>query len=130
MAALKAGKWQIGVGTTLRGKTLGIFGYGRIGAEVAQVGKAFGMKVLVWAREASRKKARADGYEVAASKEEFFARVRRAEPAHAPGGATRGIVKRDGLRAHEADRDLRQHQPRAARREGRAGGGAARRAPG
>src|SRR5438045_3869484 len=51
VAALKAGQWQIGVGTTVRGKTLGIFGYGRIGAEVAKVGKAFGMKVLVWERE-------------------------------------------------------------------------------
>ena len=53
MAALKAGNWQIGVGTTLRGKTLGIYGYGRIGAVVAGYGKAFGMNVLVWAREAS-----------------------------------------------------------------------------
>src|SRR5579864_8985991 len=51
MAALKAGKWQIGVGHTLRGKTLGIYGYGRIGAVVAGYGKAFGMRVLVWARE-------------------------------------------------------------------------------
>ena len=51
MAALKAGKWQIGVGHTLRGKTLGIYGYGRIGAVVAGYGKAFGMNVLVWARE-------------------------------------------------------------------------------
>ena len=54
MAALKAGKWQIGVGNTLRGKTLGIYGYGRIGSVVAGYGKAFGMKVLVWAREDSR----------------------------------------------------------------------------
>jgi len=72
MAALKAGKWQIGVGHTLRGKTLGIYGYGRIGAVVAGYGKAFGMKVLVWAREASRARARADGWETAPSKEAFF----------------------------------------------------------
>jgi len=71
-AALKAGKWQVGVGYTLRGKTLGIYGYGRIGAVVAGYGKAFGMKVLVWAREDSRAKARADGYAVAESKEQFF----------------------------------------------------------
>ena len=51
MASLKSGNWQIGVGHTLRGKTLGIYGYGRIGAVVAGYGKAFGMKVLVWARE-------------------------------------------------------------------------------
>jgi D-3-phosphoglycerate dehydrogenase / 2-oxoglutarate reductase len=73
MAALKAGKWQIGVGATLRGKTLGIFGYGRIGATVAGYGKAFGMKVVAWAREESLKRAHADGYATARSKAEFFA---------------------------------------------------------
>jgi len=72
MGALKAGRWQIGVGQSLRGKTLGIFGYGRIGAAVAGYGRAFGMKVLVWAREASLQRARADGYATAASKAEFF----------------------------------------------------------
>jgi D-3-phosphoglycerate dehydrogenase len=72
MAALRAGKWQIGVGNSLRGKTLGIFGYGRIGGAVANYGKAFGMNVVVWAREASLAKARADGYATARSKEAFF----------------------------------------------------------
>jgi len=72
MASLRAGTWQIGVGHTLRGKTLGIYGYGRIGAAVAGYGKAFGMKVLVWAREASLQRARADGYEVAPGKRAFF----------------------------------------------------------
>ena len=57
MAALRAGRWQIGVGSTLRGKTLGIYGYGRIGAVVAGYGRAFGMNVTVWAREASRARA-------------------------------------------------------------------------
>ena len=74
MAALKAGKWQaypIGIG--LRGKTLGIYGYGKIGAVVAGYGKAFGMNVLAWGRESTLGKARADGYAVAASKDEFFA---------------------------------------------------------
>ena len=73
MASLKAGTWQIGVGTTLRHKTLGIYGYGRIGAAVAAVGRAFGMNVLVWAREATLSKARADGYATAPSKAAFFA---------------------------------------------------------
>jgi D-3-phosphoglycerate dehydrogenase / 2-oxoglutarate reductase len=73
VAALKAGRWQIGVGTTLRGKTLGVYGYGRIGSAVAGYGRAFGMQVQVWAREATREKARAEGYAVAASKESFFA---------------------------------------------------------
>ena len=52
-ASLRAGHWQMGVGNTLRAKTLGIYGYGRIGSAVAGYGRAFGMKVLVWAREAS-----------------------------------------------------------------------------
>lgn len=72
MASLRAGTWQIGVGTTLREKTLGIFSYGRIGAVVAGYGKAFGMNVQVWGREASRERARADGYAVAPSKAAFF----------------------------------------------------------
>lgn len=72
MQSLKQGHWQIGVGHTLRGKTLGIYGYGRIGAEVASYGKAFGMKILAWAREQSRERAKQDGYAVANSKQEFF----------------------------------------------------------
>src|SRR5262249_43062547 len=72
VAALKRGKWQAGFGRTVRGKTLGIYGYGRIGAVVAGYGKAFGMKVLVWARPDSLARARADGHAVADSKELFF----------------------------------------------------------
>ncbi len=72
MASLKAGRWQVGVGDTLRGKTLGVYGYGRIGSTVAGYGKAFGMKVLVWAREEARSKAKADGYAAAESKRAFF----------------------------------------------------------
>ena len=72
MAALKAGRWQIGVGHSLRGKTLGIYGYGRIGAAVAGYGKAFGMNVLVWARQASLERAQADGHAAAAGREAFF----------------------------------------------------------
>jgi D-3-phosphoglycerate dehydrogenase len=73
MAALRAGHWQVGVGTSLRDKTLGIFGYGRIGAVVAGYGRAFGMNVLVWSSETSMARARQDGYAAAASKEAFFA---------------------------------------------------------
>lgn len=72
VAALKAGRWQSTVGYGLRGKTLGIYGYGRIGAVIAGYGRAFGMKVLVWAREASLARARADGYAAARSKDVFF----------------------------------------------------------
>jgi D-3-phosphoglycerate dehydrogenase len=73
MESLKAGKWQMGVGTTLRGKTLGIYGYGRIGGVVASYGRAFGMNVQVWARPQTLEAARKDGYTTAASKEAFFA---------------------------------------------------------
>jgi D-3-phosphoglycerate dehydrogenase / 2-oxoglutarate reductase len=73
VAALKAGIWQTGVFHTLRGRTLGIFGYGRIGEAVAGYGRAFGMNVLVWAREETCKKAAQDGYAVAPSKQAFFA---------------------------------------------------------
>jgi D-3-phosphoglycerate dehydrogenase len=72
VAALKAGRWQSTVGTGLRGKTLGIFGYGRIGGVVAGYGKAFGMKVVAWGREGTLARARADGHDAAASKEAFF----------------------------------------------------------
>ena len=72
MSALKAGKWQIGVGNDLRGKTLGIYGYGRIGSVVAGYGKAFGMNILVWAREGSLNQARSDGFAAARNKEQFF----------------------------------------------------------
>ena len=67
MRSLQEGHWQIGVGSTLRGRTLGIHGYGRIGSTVAGYGKAFGMRVLVWARDPSRARAKADGHDVASS---------------------------------------------------------------
>jgi D-3-phosphoglycerate dehydrogenase / 2-oxoglutarate reductase len=71
-AALKAGRWQVGVGTTLRGKTLGLYGWGRIAHVVAGYGRSFGMNVLVWAREGSRERARREGFAVAESKGAFF----------------------------------------------------------
>jgi D-3-phosphoglycerate dehydrogenase len=74
VAALKAGKWQAWpVGTGLRGKTLGIYAYGLIGGVVAGYGKAFGMRVIAWGREASKNRAAADGFEVAASRAALFA---------------------------------------------------------
>ena len=72
VAALKVGRWQTAMGITLRSKTLGIYGYGRIGKVVAGYGQAFGMRILVWAREESRARAAADGMATAASKEDFF----------------------------------------------------------
>ena len=81
---LKHGAWQqsglkvasmppnFGIGSVLHGKTLGIWGYGRIGQLVAGYGKAFGMQVLVWGSDASRQKAQNDGYTPAPSRESFF----------------------------------------------------------
>jgi len=72
VADLKLGKWQTAMGTTLRSKTLGIYGYGRIGKAVAGYGQAFGMNVLIWASEPSRARASTDGLAVAGSKDEFL----------------------------------------------------------
>ncbi len=73
MSSLRDGTWQIGVGNTLRGKTFGVHGYGRIGATVAGYARAFGMQVLVWSREESRQRAISDGYAVASIAEDFYA---------------------------------------------------------
>lgn len=97
MAALKAGQWQIGVGSTLRDKTLGLFGYGRIAAAVAGYGRAFGMRVLVWAREEGRARAVADGYEAAADKASFFAACDVLSLQMRLVDATRGIVTAEDL---------------------------------
>jgi D-3-phosphoglycerate dehydrogenase / 2-oxoglutarate reductase len=72
IASMKAGQWQMAVGYTIRDKMLGVYGYGRIGKAVAEYGRAFGMNVLVWAREDSRARARADGWATARSKQSFF----------------------------------------------------------
>ena len=81
---LKHGAWQqsglksasmppnFGIGMVLEGKTLGVWGYGKIGRRVAGYGRAFGMRVQVWGREASRERAAADGFEPAASAQAFF----------------------------------------------------------
>jgi len=97
VASLTAGKWQLGVGETLRGKTLGIFGYKRIGSVVAGYGKAFGMKVLVWSGEESRARARADGYATAQTKQQFFEECDVISLHLRLVDATRGIVKADDL---------------------------------
>jgi len=75
VADMKRGLWQTDVGVTLRGKTLGVFGYGRIGSVVAGYGRAFGMDILVWSSSGSRDRARADGYATADSQADFFVRA-------------------------------------------------------
>ncbi len=92
MASLQAGNWQCGVGTSLGGKTLGIYGYGRIGKVVAGYGRAFNMNVLVWAREATLPQARVDGYQTAPSKAAFFERCDVISLHMRSVPATRGIV--------------------------------------
>jgi len=72
MARLKSGGWQSRAGTGLRGRTLGIYGYGRIGKQVAGFGKAFGMRVMIWSRDQARAQALADGYEIATHREALF----------------------------------------------------------
>ena len=94
---MKEGKWQGSVGTGLSGKTLGIYAFGKIGSIVARVGKAFGMRVVCWGREGSTGRAREAGFEVAASREEFFAGAD-VLSIHLPLSAeTRGIVKAQDL---------------------------------
>ena len=69
---MREGRWQGGLGTTVRGRTLGIYGYGKIGSLVAGYGRAFGMKVLVFGREGSRERALADGFAFADSRNVLF----------------------------------------------------------
>lgn len=73
VASLRAGHWQAGVGRTLRGRTLGLYGYGRIAKAVAGYAEAIGMRVQWWASEASRARAAWDGRHVPDSREAFFA---------------------------------------------------------
>ena len=96
MAALRAGVWQSpgSAGITLRGRMLGVYGYGRIGSVVAQYGRAFGMKVLVWGREAALQRARADGFKAAESEIRFFEQPDVLSLHLALNEATRGIVTR------------------------------------
>ena len=116
VAALKAGQWQTTIGTALRGRTLGIFGYGGIGTVVGGYGQAFGMNVLVWGREGSIERARADGHATASSKEALFGdsdvltlHVRLI-------AQTRGLVTARRSCFDEADGTFRKHEPGGAGR--------------
>jgi len=97
VASMKAGHWQMGVGTTLRHKTLGIHGYGRIARVVASYAAPFGMDVLVWARPSSLETARADGHAIAASKEELYEKSDVVTLHMRLVDATRGIVTAEDL---------------------------------
>jgi len=95
--SLKAGRWQSGVGNTLLFKTLGIYGYGRIGKVVAGYGQAFGMFVQVWGSDASQARARADGVPVAENREAFFEQCDIVTLHLRLVDATRGLVTADDL---------------------------------
>jgi D-3-phosphoglycerate dehydrogenase len=102
---LKDGLWQTAsvnpqlntLGTVLRGRTLAIWGYGKIGRLLAGYGKAFGMQVVIWGSEASRTAAVADGYAMAASREDFFAQADVLSLHLRLAPATRGIVTAEDL---------------------------------
>jgi len=103
MASLRSGGWQAGVGHTLRSKTLGVYGYGRIGQEVLHYGQAFGMRVQVWGSEAARARAVADGLAVPESRVGFFATSDVVSVHLRLVDATRGIVTVDDLAAMQPD---------------------------
>jgi D-3-phosphoglycerate dehydrogenase len=106
---LKHGAWQqsglksasmppnFGIGLVLHGRTMGVWGYGKIGRLVAGYAKAFGMRVLVWGREPSRAAAVADGHEAADSREAFFEQSDVLSVHLRLNDATRGIVTFDDL---------------------------------
>lgn len=99
MESLRAGRWQLAPGQTLAGRRLGLYGYGRIGKQVAHYARAFGMDVVWWSSPQGRARAQADGEPVASSREAFFAESDfvsihvRLKP------ATRGIVTEADLTA-------------------------------
>lgn len=97
VASMKAGLWQTTLGTGLHGRTLGIFGYGKIGSLVANYGRAFGMHVLVWGREGTIARAHAAGFETAASRRELFERSDVLSVHLKLSGETRGIVTANDL---------------------------------
>jgi D-3-phosphoglycerate dehydrogenase len=96
-ASLRSGRWQAGVGRSLRGKTLGIHGYGRIGSVVAGYGRAFGMDVLTWSRPESLQRARADGVATARDAAELYSSCDIVSLHLRLIPATRGIVTRADL---------------------------------
>lgn len=97
MASLRAGRWQLAPGQRLMGRTLGLWGYGRIGRQVAGYARAFGMQVVWWGSEAGRARAAADGERVAESREAFFAASDFVSIHVRLVPETRGIVRLDDL---------------------------------
>ena len=103
MASLQKGQWQIGVGKTLHGRTLGLYGYGRIAKQVAIYAKAFGMKVVWWGSEEGRARALADGETVASNRHGFFADPDVVSIHVRMKPETKGLITRDDLAAMRKD---------------------------
>ena len=99
VASIRAGDWMMGVGRTLRGRTLGLYGYGRIAGAVAGYAEALGMTVQWWASEAGRARAMADGVRLAESREAFFATSDVVSVHVRLKPETRGIITADDLAA-------------------------------
>jgi D-3-phosphoglycerate dehydrogenase / 2-oxoglutarate reductase len=97
IASMKAGYWQTTLGRGLHGRTLGIFGYGKIGSLVAGYGRAFGMNVLIWGREGSLTRADSDGFETVSSQRELFERSDILSLHIKLSQETRGLVTADDL---------------------------------
>jgi D-3-phosphoglycerate dehydrogenase len=95
-------QWN-GLGRVLKGRTLGIWGYGKIGQLVAHYAKAFGMQVQIWGSEPSRQRALEDGFAAAESKHHFFASSDVLSLHLRLNEATRGIVKADDLAQMKSD---------------------------
>lgn len=112
MASAKAGHWQMGVGRTLRGRTLGLYGYGRIGRVVADYARAFGVDVVWWASETGRARASSAGEQVAESRAAFFAQSDVVSLHLRLTPETRGIVTADDL-AQMAPRSVLVNTSRA-----------------
>jgi D-3-phosphoglycerate dehydrogenase len=94
---LSEGSWQSTLGVGIDGKTLGIYAYGKIGSIVAGVGKAFGARIVCWGRDGSTGRAKAAGFQVARSREEFFSEADIVS-LHLPlNKDTRGIITREDL---------------------------------
>jgi D-3-phosphoglycerate dehydrogenase len=99
IASMKAGQWQSTLGWGLHGRTLGILGYGKIGALVANYGKAFGMRVIAFGREGSQTRAKADGFETVGSQRELFEQSDVLSVHLKLVTETRGIISQDDLAA-------------------------------
>jgi len=94
IAGMQAGNWQVNIGSRVYGKTIGIWSYGKIGKLVANYAKAFGAKVLIWGRKASKAQAQKDGFTIAKSKQDFFKQSDVVSVHIRLKDATRGIVKK------------------------------------